>query len=242
MTFPAGTQERPKFEYGHHRTSNLRMLAKIEPDKSHPANTADFVKKLARRSLDHDQVAVKMAPVFGLGNSVLAATRAKCLFSFFLPNIPDGAFQPFNEKFIFGNWGLPLPEWQLVLDLAIEHQSHPEWIPLDYPQDPKVYAYWDVNHHYARFLTRVMSEIRAPSNFKHLVFWVRDADIENGFWVLFLTLMYLHLEQERENERCAPLGQRIMRRLSIKLWYRSFITWSPSILYLWVLYSQRLTV
>jgi hypothetical protein len=124
------------------------------------------------------------------------------------------AFDKFQQQFISGTWGLPLPEWQHVLQLALRHVTDPEWTKVDYP-DPDVYFTWDVNYHYAKFLTRVMSSLRAPHNSSLLLFWVRDAEIEIGFWVLFHTLMYLQLERMRENERSAPWKSRFLRRLSL---------------------------
>lgn len=183
---------------------------KIKPDMSDPTTTAELVKKLAKRRLHHDQAAGELAPLFGLGDDLLAKTRTQCLFSHAALN---EAFHEFDEKFVNGDWELPLPEWQRASRLALEQRPDADCAKPTYP-DLDVHAHWDVNDHYAWVMTRVMTDIKTPSKHSLLLYWVRDAGIENGFWVLFHTLMYLHLEKMRENKRNAPLKARLMRSLS----------------------------
>ncbi|KAK9779823.1 hypothetical protein SCAR479_03430 [Seiridium cardinale] len=182
-------------------------LSKAAPPRSD--ETTAFVRRLAGKNLDHDQVARELAPLFGLGSGILAIQKVKCLF---LHVERSGTFEKFNKRFIGKRWGLPGPEWVSVYDLVTKHKFRLERTKGSYPGTENT-SEWDVNHYYAEFIASIVIDAEDPTSRSSLISWLRRGNRDEHFWTLYHTLVYLQSEAERIN---MPLKDRLVRRLTLK--------------------------
>ncbi len=175
----------------------------LKPDKESPAEAEKQVRDIVKMKYpDYDKAAVALAPLFGLGSDLIAGQRAQGLFKHrpFLET-----FSEFAESCLEGRWDVPVGDWVEVrrATRSYDDSSGSSQSPGPKKQD------WDVNDHYAYYLGKAMYDIRQPTKPTHLVYWVKEADIEDGYWILFHAFMYLQLEIMREFRRRAPIKDRI---------------------------------
>ncbi|KAK6840772.1 hypothetical protein PG995_015982 [Apiospora arundinis] len=212
-----------------HRSPHGRNL---HPDKELPAHTVEKIRKIAKKRLaDHDKAAAELAPLLGLGDDLLASQRAACLFQH--RGFRQGV-EAFERKFLdFEGLTAALPEWRIVHRMVLPTSDSDDngsssrgarggghRHVLTRPEYPDIHTLggWDVNFHYARFVARTLAVIggpqppagAAPAPASQLVHWVRDAEPEDAWWVLFHALLYLQLETMRDQARSAPLRHRIL--------------------------------
>ncbi|KAK7968019.1 uncharacterized protein PG986_002296 [Apiospora aurea] len=215
------------------RPSHRRSI--LQPDKSLPDHAADRVRRIAKKRLpDHDKAAAELAPLFGLGDDLLADQRAACLFKH--PGLLQ-AVEAFERKFLDAEgWDAALPQWRLVYKMLLptapptsdsEDSEYDDdagddvWTRPEYP-DFKSLGGWDVNYHYARFVARVLAVVRErdpagagvggsqSQSQSQLVHWVRDAAAaEDAWWALFHALLYLQLETMRDRAKSASLWDKV---------------------------------
>lgn len=216
---PSTPSPKPDEASGRRRSPTLKSTI-LRPDMGLPDHTAEKVRRIAKKRLpDHDQVAAELAPLLGLGRGLLPTQRAAWLFAHrgFREGVAAFAAQYLDAAGL----GAPRPEWRLVWQLLRPTTSTASPPPLERgvaevwarPAYPDLHALggWDVNYHYARFVARVLATVRDPAGAgSQLVHWLRDAEPEAAWWVLFHALLYLQLEMMRDRFRSAPLRHKIM--------------------------------
>lgn len=182
----------------------------LQPNKESPAETENQVRTIVKSKYsDYDKVAVALAPIFGLGSDLIAGQRAQGLFKHrpFLE-----AFSDFADVCLEGRWDVPVASWAEVMKAVPSGRGTSkelsDWLKLRLKGQHR-----DVNDHYACFLVRAMHDIRHPTTPTQLVYWIKEADMEDGYWVLFHALMYLQLEAMREYRCRAPIKDRINHML-----------------------------
>ncbi|KAH9989370.1 hypothetical protein F4779DRAFT_610505 [Xylariaceae sp. FL0662B] len=179
---------------------NARFL---KPSKDNPTQAQDQVRRIYKKKLPHFDVAgAELAPIFGLGDSLLAKLRAQSLFkeAAFLD-----VFVEFADSYLQGRWDMPVGEWHSVLEQVRSHGQDASWTEKDVAGSTN----WDVHQFYAHSIIRAMHLIKNPVKLKLLVFWLRDAELEDAYWVLFHALVYLQLETMRDYKHHAPAKDRI---------------------------------
>ncbi|KAK7740625.1 hypothetical protein SLS62_011066 [Diatrype stigma] len=182
----------------------------LKPNKQSPAKTENQVRDIVKSKYpDYDKVAVALAPIFGLGSDLIAGQRAQGLFKHrpFLE-----AFAEFADVLLEGRWDVPVASWVEVIK-AVPSREGTSKESTDWSSLKLKGQHRDVNDHYACFLARAMHDIRHPTKSTQLVYWIKEADVEDGYWVLFHALMYLQLEAMREYRRRAPIKDRINHML-----------------------------
>ncbi|RYP56265.1 hypothetical protein DL771_012052 [Monosporascus sp. 5C6A] len=197
---PAEVQETPS-------KSHKKRHRVLRPKKESPAEAETQIRYIVKMQYtDQDKAATALAPVFGLGADLIAGQRAQGLFKHraFLE-----AFSEFADSCLEGRWDVPVADWFEVMKIlgAQDKDSGPTESGASKGQSR------NVNDYYARFLSSVMHDIRHPAKSTHLVYWVKEAGMEDGYWVLFHALMYLQLETMWDYRRHAPLKQRISHML-----------------------------
>ncbi|KAI1375410.1 hypothetical protein F4677DRAFT_446492 [Hypoxylon crocopeplum] len=182
----------------------LESFNKIYPSMDNPEETKKEVRRIYKKKLPHlDAASGELAPIFGLGDDLVAKQRAQGLFKHPVLAI---AFLEFADKFLRGRWNLPVGDWDVVYELVKVRKDDAAMA-----QDvcPNQYA-WDVNCFYVRFIVRALHGIREPTkNTTQLVYWLRDAELYKASWVLFHALIYLQLEMMRDHKKHAPMKDRI---------------------------------
>lgn len=184
-----------------------KSLRALKPNKKAPLEAANQVRNVVKMKYsDYDKVAVALAPLFGLGSDLIASQRAQGLFKHrpFLET-----FSEFADSRLEGRWDVPVADWVEVIEGL--RALHDDSGSSDSP-DPKE-RHCDVNDYYVRFLSRAMHDIQHPTKSTKLVYWIKDADVEDGYWMLFHAFMYLQLESMREYRHRAPIRDRISHML-----------------------------
>ncbi|KAI2626013.1 hypothetical protein GGS26DRAFT_187720 [Hypomontagnella submonticulosa] len=175
---------------------NSRVLRPSEDD---PEETKNQVKLISKKHPNPDVAAGDLAPIFGLGEGLLAKQRAQALF-----NHPEflTAFRDFDNNYIRRKWDLPLGEWVEVRELVREGMG---WASGESRRR-------DVNYYYARFVMQTLRGInQSGKSPTQLAYWLRDGELCDQTWVLMHALMYFQLRAMREFKRMAPLKDRITR-------------------------------
>ncbi|KAI1484648.1 hypothetical protein F5X96DRAFT_425603 [Biscogniauxia mediterranea] len=194
-------------------TTSARPTAKkangsrLNPCKDNPAEAERHVRRVFKMKPNNlDLAATELAPLYGLGagSTFDVVARGKAQAVFVCPELHD-YFGEFAMLYLGGEWSVPLAEWQGTMELVRKHQDDPVWNQERCPCKPD----WGAGHYYARFLILTMHAIRNPSKSTQLLHWMRDADLEDAYWVLFHALMYLQLETMQLNRECAPFSDRV---------------------------------
>ncbi|KAI1772645.1 hypothetical protein F4818DRAFT_425030 [Hypoxylon cercidicola] len=182
-----------------------KKLLKLEPSDGTAEEAKRQVYEVYKKKLPHfDAASGELAPIFGLGDDLLAKQRAQGLFKH--PAFLD-AYVEFAESYLEGRWDLPVGGWSAVHKLFHIHKRDPDWSG---PGGCPDRAGWDVNHFYARFVIRSLHGIKQPSESAgHLAWWLQDASSCDACFVLLHALMYLQLETMRDYKKHAPAKDRI---------------------------------
>ncbi|KAI0383495.1 hypothetical protein F5Y04DRAFT_278672 [Hypomontagnella monticulosa] len=190
-----------------HRAQLRSALSKnkrvARPFKDDPERTKNQLKLIYRKHSNLDVAAGDLAPIFGLGEGLLAKQRAQALFSH-----PEflAASREFEEDYIRRRWDLPLGEWAKVYKLVHGCSKNGGGIR-DLGPETQV---WDVNHFYARFVMRAIHGINSLNkSATQLGYWLREAELSDQIWVLTHALMYLQLQIMREFKSMAPFKDRV---------------------------------
>ncbi|RYP83375.1 hypothetical protein DL770_005395 [Monosporascus sp. CRB-9-2] len=180
----------------------------LRPKKESPAEAETQIRFIVKmRYPDHDKAAAALAPVFGLGSDLIAGQRAQGPFKH---RAFRDAFSEFADTCLEGRWDIPVADWFEMLKILGAHDKDSGSTESGASKGQQSE---NVNGYYARFLSSVMHGIRNPAKSTHLVYWVKEAGMEDGYWVLFHALMYLQLEAMRGYRRHASFKQRISRML-----------------------------
>ncbi|KAK6815696.1 hypothetical protein PG987_016462 [Apiospora arundinis] len=230
----------PKTDGGadQHRPPHGRNLHPDKELPAHTAEKIRKIAK--KRLADHDKAAAELAPLLGLGDDLLASQRAACLFQHrgFRQGVEaferkfldfEGLTAALPEWRIVYRMVLPTSDSDDNGSSSRGVRGGGHRHVLTRPEYPDIHTLggWDVNFHYARFVARTLAVIvvgdrdrgqlppagagdgaTAPTS--QLVHWVRDAEPEDAWWVLFHALLYLQLETMRDRARSAPLRHRIL--------------------------------
>ncbi|KAI1761759.1 hypothetical protein GGR53DRAFT_533220 [Hypoxylon sp. FL1150] len=185
----------------HIKKSSAKKYLKVEPSDESAEKAKRQVYEIYKKKHPHfDAAAGELAPIFGLGDDLLAVQRAQGLFKH--PAFAD-AYVEFAEAYLEGRWDRPVGEWSAVHKLVHDHKKDPDWRR----SDDLARAGWNVNHFYARFVLRLLDGIR--ENTVHMTWWLEDASVCDAAFVVSFALMYVQLETMRDNRKHAPAKDRI---------------------------------
>ncbi|KAI1500267.1 hypothetical protein F5X99DRAFT_429910 [Biscogniauxia marginata] len=182
-------------------------VSRLDPYKDNPAEAEKQVRRVFKmRPVNLDLAATELAPLYGLGDGATfdVVARGKAQAVFVCPELHDH-FGEFAILYLAGEWSVPVADWRETIGLVRKHQNDQVWKQERCPSRPN----WGANHYYARFLILTMHAIRNPDKSTQLLYWMRDADLEDGYWVLFHALMYLQLETMQLNREHAPFSDRV---------------------------------
>ncbi|KAI1104587.1 hypothetical protein F4804DRAFT_351855 [Jackrogersella minutella] len=172
-----------------------------KPSMENPEETKNKVRQIYKKPQPHlDAAAGELAPIFGLGDDLLARTRAQCLF---VHRGFKDTFAEFCHNYVQGRWDLPIGEWGAVHKLVHRRNKNAEWAEEVGPDHKD----WDVNDFYSRFVIRAFHRIKEDKT--ALVFWLKEAQLCDAAWVLMHALMYLQLVMMRDCKEDAPMKARI---------------------------------
>ncbi|KAI1806538.1 hypothetical protein F4811DRAFT_134059 [Daldinia bambusicola] len=176
----------------------------LRPWMDEPEEIKNEVRLLYKKKLPHlDAVAAELAPLLGLGDTLLGRQRMQNLFTH--PALLD-SFAEFAETYMEGRWDLPVGEWEAVHKLAHTHAKGGEW-ELDEPPARKD---WNVNHFYTRFVLRTLARLRDPAEApRNLAYWLGEASPCDAAWLLMHVLMYMQWDAMRDYKKHAPVMDRV---------------------------------
>ncbi|KAI1401457.1 hypothetical protein F4819DRAFT_508483 [Hypoxylon fuscum] len=188
----------------HIKNSTPKNTQRVNPSKDKPEEAKNQVYQIYKKKLPNfEHASGELAPIFGLGNDLIAKQRAQSLFKH--PSVLD-AYAEFTESYLEGRWDLAVGDWEPVHSLFHDGNRNADWGKDVCPDR----AGWSVNHYYARFIIRSLYGIRQPrKHITHMVFWLKEANLCNACWVLMHALMYLQLETMRDYKKHAPAKDRI---------------------------------
>ncbi|KAI6086664.1 hypothetical protein F4821DRAFT_237715 [Hypoxylon rubiginosum] len=187
----------------HLQMNTAKKYLKIQCSPQSAETAKGQVYEIYEKELPHlDAAAGELAPVFGLGDDLLAKQRAQGLFKH--PAFTD-AYVEFAEAYLEGRWDLPVGDWLALHKLVWKYKKNPDWSRPDICPDR---SGWDVNHFYARFVLRVLDAIKKDDALK-MAFWLKDASVCDAIFVLLFALMYMQLETMRDYKKQAPAKDRI---------------------------------
>ncbi|CAJ2499933.1 Uu.00g027860.m01.CDS01 [Anthostomella pinea] len=188
--------------------TNTRDFAKattrlIRPCKEFPAQAEKYVRSIFKEKPSNlDLAATELVPLYGLNDNashdVVARVQTQAIFV--CPELQEHLGE-FVLLYLNGEWSLPVGDWRATIKLIQQHKKDPTWHSSKCPVQPD----WTVNHFYARFLLRMLREVRYPVKETKMLGWLRRADHEDVYWVLFHALMYLQLDIMQFNRSHAPL-------------------------------------
>ncbi|KAI5917243.1 hypothetical protein F4810DRAFT_705041 [Camillea tinctor] len=188
-------------------TAKKHNGTRLSPCKDNPAEAEKQVRRVFKMKPNNlDLAAAELAPLFGFGagSTFDVVARGKAQAVFVCPELHD-YFGEFAILYLGGEWSMPVAEWQETIELVRKNQDNPAWKEERCSCKPG----WTASQFYARFLILTMHAIRNPAKSTQLLHWMRDADLEDGYWVLFHALMYLQLETMQLNRECAPFSDRV---------------------------------
>ncbi|XXH03064.1 hypothetical protein Hte_009454 [Hypoxylon texense] len=218
----------------HIKNSHKKKFPNVEPSDETAAEAKQNVHELYKKKLPNFDTAVgELAPVFGLGEDLLAKQRAQGLFKH--PAFVD-AWVEFADRCLRGRWDLPVGDWAEVHKLFHRHRkdanwARPDWRPYD--DDDKAVgdddkAAWGVDHHYARFVIRtaegILKSAESGGSAGHMAWWLKGATVCDACFILLFALTYLQLETMRDYRRHAPAKDRISH--AVDTW-KAKVTGSP---------------
>ncbi|KAJ3577484.1 hypothetical protein NPX13_g3083 [Xylaria arbuscula] len=173
-------------------TAEARPLT-FMPQKHSPEAAAHYVLTIFKqRPSSLDLAAAKLTSVFGLGRGSSQDSRAvamsQALFSSDLLREPLGELAAHLLK---GKWsgytvGAP-PRWNSTIRLAKGFMENDTYAgdQCAIPDGSNVESY------YARMLVRTSRRLKSPDFSCEGLEWLRDASLEDQWWILFFAVSYL---------------------------------------------------
>ncbi|KAK6949594.1 hypothetical protein Daesc_009677 [Daldinia eschscholtzii] len=186
---------------------NQRVL---HPWMDEPEEIKNEVRLVYKQKLPHlDAVAAELAPLLGLGDTLLGRQRMQNLFTH--PALLD-SFVEFSETYLDGRWGLPVGEWATVHKLSHTHAKDGEWGL----KAPPAREDWNVNHFYTRFILRTLARLRDPAEApRNLAYWLAEASPCDAAWLLMHVLMYMQWDAMRDYKKHAGVKDRVSHFIDI---------------------------
>ncbi|KAI1319482.1 hypothetical protein F5Y16DRAFT_414248 [Xylariaceae sp. FL0255] len=189
--------------------NNAAARRSFNPPKEHWREAREIVHDIFKLKPNNlDLVATELAPVFGFGpesnTDVVARMKAQTVFR--CPALQD-ALDDFSTNYLRHRWDMPVANWN---GGALQHVHYHKENPASFNYLARCLVEEDegsrekVDIYYARFLWKILQEIRHPTVKTHLFYWLQDADDDAVCWVFFHVLMYLQLQQMQINRTEAP--------------------------------------